>query len=453
MLFQTPTFLIFLILFIAGFWITQGRTRTIYTCFASYLFYGWWFPPYTVVLLLLTLYAYYFGMKPVESSVLMAGVILLGLSPLLVFKYTDFVLENIELISGFAIGLKPNWLLPIGISFITFTAIAYIIDVRRKQIVAETEIWNIALFISFFPQLVAGPILRGNELLSQLKTLQINTPAIKAALFLFAVGAVKKVGIADQLAPVVDKVYRGTNVITLPDALLAFYGFAIQIYGDFSGYTDMALALALLFCVKLPKNFDRPYLAISVRQFWRCWHMTLSRWLRDYLYIPLGGSKNGIQRTLGAILITMVLGGLWHGAAWTFVIWGLLHGLFIAFEHWFELRRGTVKKLPRSVKIFLVFHLVCASWIFFRAPNIERAIDVFKGFLIPGDFAIIWASPLVPLLIVGTLLLHPLDSYKRVVGKAESLPTAVVVPLSMMLILICSALASNNPSAFIYFDF
>jgi len=453
MLFQTPTFLIFLLIFLAGLPLFHGPRRVVYCCLASYVFYAWWFPPFALLLLGITVYAYYFGLRSERvhySTLLIVG---LGLLPLGIFKYTGFILENFSLVTGVNPTFRPDWALPIGISFFSFTAIAYVLDVRAKNIPAEKGFWNTALFFSFFPQLVAGPILRGNELLWQLGNIRFKKTALKFALLLFALGALKKVGIADQLAPVIDQIYDSHDQITRPEAILAFYGFAVQIYGDFSGYTDMALALGALLNVELPRNFDRPYMATSIRQFWQRWHMTLSRWFRDYLYIPLGGNRQGGGRTAAAIMITMILGGLWHGAAWNFIVWGAMHGALVAFEHGADRFKISLAWLPGWLRLLIIFHFVGVSWIFFRAPDFDRAMDVFRGFCIAGDYSALVEAPLVPVLIIGTLLLHPLDRIVTIRNAAEAMPAAVALPFSVMLILICAALALNNPSAFIYFDF
>ncbi len=453
MLFHSPTFLGFLILFLVGLRFFKDERRVIYVCIFSYIFYGWWYPPYIVLLLGLTVYAHFFTWRKNLSRASLWLVILLGLLPLIFFKYTGFILENITALTDIRFSVRYDWKLPIGISFITFTAIAYIIDTRKNHALAERNFWHTALFISFFPQLIAGPILRARELMPQITQIRFNPSTLKVALFLFAIGAMKKVGVADQLAPVVDQIYTSDTPINQTEALLAFYAFAVQIYCDFSGYTDMALALGLLLHVEFPMNFNSPYAAVSIRDFWRRWHMTLSRWLRDYLYFPLGGSRLGISRTLLALLATMLLGGLWHGAAWTFIIWGGLHGLYVAIEHFAEKSNLPFSRIPKSIRILIVVHLVGFAWIFFRAPDFSRALEVIHGFFVPGNTAMLENNPLVPLLIVAVFLLHPLDNLPKIRAFADRLPISIIAPLSIMLVLVCAALSVANPSAFIYFDF
>ena len=452
MLFHSPTFLVFLSLYIVGlFWI-KGEAKIIFTCIASYIFYGWWYPPYILILFLLTFYAHFFSRFDLPTRTSRGVVILLGLLPLGFFKYSEFIFTNLNLFIGIPVSFSASWALPIGISFITFTAIAFVLDSQRNKAIISPNIWHTGLFISFFPQLIAGPILRASELIPQLTRIKLSLLEIKFALLLFSFGALKKVGIADQIAPYVDHIYSNTNAISPGDAWLVLYAFSIQIYGDFSGYTDMALAIAALLGINLPENFRSPYMSSSIREFWTRWHMTLSRWLRDYLYIPLGGSRRGISRTILAVMTTMLLGGLWHGASWTFIVWGALHGLFIVLERVIGVDRSPMIKLQWIRRLF-VFHFVAFAWIFFRTPSFDRAIEIFDSFSIPKDISFLTTAPLVPILIISTILLHRFDTVQHVRALSDCLPRSILFPFSIMVILICAALSVNNPSAFIYFDF
>ena len=452
MLFHSPTFLIFLCFFLAGFFLVRGEGKVIYTCIASYIFYGWWYPPYVILLFILTLYAHFFAKFELPSLAARGAIVALGLFPLGIFKYSDFVFKNLETFLGIPVPFSADWALPIGISFITFTAIAFVLDSQRNQAPDSPNFWHTGLFISFFPQLIAGPILRASELIPQLSRIKLSFVDIKFALLLFSFGALKKVGIADQIAPFVDKIYSSTTPISPGDAWLVLYAFSIQIYGDFSGYTDMALALAVLLGVVLPENFNSPYLSSSIREFWTRWHMTLSRWLRDYLYIPLGGSRGSTSGTFIAVLLTMLLGGLWHGAAWTFIVWGLLHGALIVVE-----RLLGINKLPEGrfvwIRRFFIFHFVAFTWILFRTPSFERAVDIFSSFALPVDLNFLFSAPLIPILIIATIAIHKFDTFQHVRNFSEYLPHSVSIPLSIMVVLICAALSVSNPSAFIYFDF
>ena len=455
MLFYTPTFLIFLIVFIICQRIVPFRFTLPYITVASTIFYGWWYPPYVPILLFFFIFTYYAGLhfsKP-NTAKHLPIFILVALSPLLFFKYTGFIVENLNHLISVDFTLKGDWALPLGISFITFTSIAYFIDVSRKKAVAQNDFWRVAAFISYFPQLLAGPILRGSELMHQLHKVRALQSMFKFALLLFAIGAFKKVGIADQVAPHVDRVYSATGAVSFSDALTALYGFSIQIYGDFSGYTDMALALGYLMGVRFPLNFNRPYMAASIREFWRHWHMTLSRWLRDYLYIPLGGNRRGEVVAVSAVFTTMLIGGLWHGAAWSFVVWGGLHGLMIALERIAQNARISFQKIPRFVKVILVFHFVSLAWIFFRAPSFERAMEVLEGLISVGPIHAMANSPIVPFFVLLTLILHRFDNLVHIRWLSRKASVAIVFPIAVGLILTCAAISVGNPSAFIYFDF
>ena len=272
--------------------------------------------------------------------------------PLVFFKYTDFLYRDVV---GPLFGIHDKILdlpLPLGVSFVTFTLTAYVVDIYRGTFQDRVSATTLTGYVLFFPHLIAGPILRPIELIPQLRRPRSALSAhFYAGLAIFTVGLVKKLVFADQIAAVVDAAYKA-DVLSAPQAWLAIYGFSMQIYCDFSGYTDMAIGLALVIGIRLPNNFLRPYGAFSLIDFWRRWHITLSFWLRDYLYIPLGGNRDGRLRTYVNMIITMTLGGLWHGASWTFVIWGVLHGVGVAFVHLCRdlLRRAGFKGQPLLVE-------------------------------------------------------------------------------------------------------
>lgn len=381
-----------------------------------------------------------------------AFVIAIALLPLLIFKYTGFIVENAAWLTGRPGHTNVNWPLPLGISFITFTVISYLVDVRNGIVSPEKSFWRFFLYLSFFPHLIAGPIMRARELLPQLKHLTFKPKLLKLGVLLFAVGMIKKVVIADQVALWVDHYYEGVTR-DLPHALLAFYGFAVQIYCDFSGYVDMALGLAFILGVRLPLNFNRPYSAVSIREFWRRWHMTLSRWLRDYLYIPLGGSARGAGRTAWALSVTMLLGGLWHGASWTFVLWGALHAFYMICE---RLVSGPArsKYFPELLARIWTFHLVCFAWIFFRAGNWGHLAELFEGFATAGSWRFLASEALFPvILITVTLAFHHYDRVSFIAWIIKKIPAAYTYAISLALIVLCKIVSLGNPSAFIYFDF
>ena len=422
-------------------------------CIASYIFYGWWYPPYLIVLGGLTLFAYVVIRHQIWRRVGIFPLIIIALLPLAIFKYTRFAIETTAAQIGYSIAWRPDWLLPLGISFITFTVIAAIIDAKRGHPEVPKEFWSLALFISFFPQLIAGPILRGKELAPQLDKIFFDQSAIKTALLLFTLGVIKKIGIADQIAPIIDILYQNQTDYNLATSLFAGYGFAIQIYCDFSGYTDMALGLALLPGVNLPPNFEKPYLATSIGEFWCRWHMTLSRWLRDFIYIPLGGNKHGFPRTILALFFTMVIGGIWHGAAWTFILWGVIHGMFLIIERSIEKTRISFDSVPVFLKIFFTFNMITIAWVFFRAKGFDQAFNIFNGMLITPDYSFLLSHPFILLSIALVLITHRWDSKKDIVSLAEYIPNAIFYPATIMIYIVLTALSVGRPSTFIYFDF
>lgn len=448
MLFHSLNFLAFFAVFLAVLPFVRGETaRIIYVCLASYIFYAWWWPPYLPILIALTIYAHVAARLRSEGPLARSMVIFIGILPLLVFKYSGFLIDNLSVIFPEAADYRPQWKLPLGVSFITFTVIAFVVDTWRK-ILTPTPYWKTALYIAFFPHLIAGPILRGRKILPRLGGLGFRPARLKPAALLFAAGTLKKVVIADQLAPVVDKLYLNAAHLSSMEAWLAFYAFAIQIYCDFSGYTDMALALAILLGIQFPVNFTSPYCAENIRDFWRRWHITLSIWMRDYLYITFGGSRHGTARMFSAVMLTMLIGGLWHGAAWTFAAWGAYHGLLIGAEH-FKLNRH----LPVRLRIVITFHLVCIGWVLFRAQNFTTAMNVFKAMAAPWDGVIPAKAGLVLVLIIITLLVHRWDYLARIRLAASRMSGYVVLPLSLMVMIFCAILSLENPAAFIYFDF
>ena len=453
MLFHSPIFVLFLTIFLVGLFFFRGKFRGPYVCVACYIFYGWWYPPYLIVLGGLTLFAYMVIHHQIWRWAGIFPLIIIALLPLVIFKYMGFAIETAVTHFGSTISWRPNWLLPLGISFITFTVIAAIIEAKRGDPEVPKQFWSLALFISFFPQLIAGPILRGKELAPQLDKIFFDRSAIKTALLLFTLGVVKKVGIADQIAPVVDILYQNQTEYNLATSLLAGYGFAIQIYCDFSGYTDMALGLALLLGVQLPPNFEKPYLAPSVREFWRRWHMTLSRWLRDFLYIPLGGNQHGFPRTILALFFTMVLGGIWHGAAWTFIVWGAIHGVFLIIERSIEKTGISFASVPTFLKIFMTFNIITIAWVFFRAKGFDQAFDIFQGLLVTPEYTLLIRYPFVLFSIALVLIAHPWDSKEDIVRLTKYIPNAVFYPSTLMIYIVLAALSVGNPSTFIYFDF
>ena len=354
---------------------------------ASLFFYAWWNPAYLPLILGSILFNFVVGTMLGNEHVhsrkkrqqllvfgIAANVLLLGY-----FKYTDFFLDNLNTLLGTALP-RPHIVLPLAISFFTFQQIAYLVDSYRGE-TREYDFLNYALFVTFFSQLIAGPIVQHKEMMPQFaaaKSFIRNYRNIAAGLFLFSMGLFKKVVIADHFA-----VYA-TSGFGNADQLSALLGWAtslsytLQLYFDFSGYTDMAIGAALLFNIRLPFNFNSPYKARNIQDFWRRWHITLSRFLKDYIYIPLGGNRKGRIRTYLNLLLTFLIGGIWHGAGWTFVFWGFLHGIALVFHRAWE-HYG--RALPRFVAWFLTFNFINFAWVFFRADDLRQAQQVLKAMI------------------------------------------------------------------------
>ncbi len=355
--------------------------------FASLFFYSWWNIAYLPLILSSMLFNYVIGNSLNENfkiirihkkSLLIFGIVA-NLFLLGYFKYTDFFLENFNLLFDRSVPLL-HLALPLAISFFTFQQIAYLVDSYRGE-TAEYDFLNYALFVTFFPQLIAGPIVHHAEMMPQFASkwnLMKNYKNIATGLFIFTIGLFKKVVVADTFAQWAAAGFDNATVLNFFEAWATSLSYTFQLYFDFSGYTDMAIGAALLFNIKLPINFNSPYKALDIQDFWRRWHITLSRFLRDYIYIPLGGSRKGSVRTYANLLATFILGGIWHGAGWTFVFWGFLHGMALVI-HRFWKRLGFT--LSRVLAWIITFNFVNVSWVFFRAKEWEDALKVLNGML------------------------------------------------------------------------
>ncbi len=370
---------------------------------ASLFFYAWWNPLYLPLILASIMFNYAIGTvmarlarrrgpaEPRRRYLLILGVTG-NLALMGYFKYTDFFLANLNLALDSQFTLL-HLVLPLGISFFTFTQIAYLVDVHR-QVAKEYDLLNYLLFVTFFPHLIAGPIIHHKEMMPQFVTVRnklFHWGNFSKGLFLFTIGLAKKVFIADALAPWVNNGFETTKVLTFASAWATSLAFSLQLYFDFSGYTDMALGSALMFNIRLPINFNSPYQALDIRDFWHRWHITLSRFLRDYLYIPLGGNRHGETSTCVNLMATFLLGGIWHGAGWTFVFWGFLHGAAMIVQRLWQTLRIS---LPRPLAWFLTFSFVNFAFVFFRARDWEQALKVVKGmFLLNGVTLPAWLQP------------------------------------------------------------
>jgi alginate O-acetyltransferase complex protein AlgI len=401
MLFNSATFIfVFLPITLVGYYALNAlqldRMAIAWLVLASAVFYAWFSVRYLALLAVLIVFNYLAGVLLARDfhagrrrPALLAFGIAVNLGVLGYFKYTNFFIHNVNLLFGTDF-LMRQIILPIGISFFTFQKIAYLVDAYRGE-TEEYDFLDFSLFVMYFPQLIAGPIVHHKEMIPQFARSAgrgFNIQDLAAGLVLFTIGLIKKVVFADTLVSLADPVFaaaQGQHIPSLSDAWSGVLAFTLQIYFDFSGYTDMALGLALMMSIRLPLNFNSPYQATSIIDFWRRWHMTLSRFLRDYLYVPLGGNRRGELRRFVNLMLTMLIGGLWHGAAWTFVAWGALHGVYLIINHAWQ-RFGAAVRLPwrgtpmgRCTAWLITFLAVVVAWVFFRAESFGAAKAMLRG--------------------------------------------------------------------------
>jgi D-alanyl-lipoteichoic acid acyltransferase DltB (MBOAT superfamily) len=485
MIFNSYLFLlVFLPLVLIGFTLlvrlNSGTAAIGFLSLASLVFYSAWNPVYLPLLLLSIGLNYLHGrlILPCNGrwrTALLCSGITFNLGLLAYFKYANFFLATATDLGGG--NFQPlDVVLPLAISFFSFQQIAFLVDTYRG-LCEERSFGRYLLFVAFFPQLIAGPIVHHKEMMPQFKLavmMQGREIKMTHGVIFLVLGLAKKVLIADSLAPYAIDVFDQQESVSFADAWLGTLAYTLQLYFDFSGYTDMAIGIALLFGIRLPDNFDSPYQARSIVDFWRRWHMTLSRFLRDYLYIPLGGNRRGRGRRYVNLTLTMLLGGLWHGAAWTFVIWGAMHGLLLVVNHgWHYVQRRTgLTSLAESFtyRAFcwaLTLLAVMHCWVMFRAPSLDRAMKIYTAMYSPGDRAGELAFPQqVPyaLLVLATLVALYLPNIKRMLGAFEAYPNwpglrsgasaagrAAALALACLAVYVVTMLDSF--SEFLYFQF
>ena len=444
-------------------WFNNSAAKN-FLVLASLCFYSYWDIRNLPILLTSILVNYIFGhfLSNNKSKVILSLGIAFNFMFLGYFKYTDFVLQNINRFIGTSFELQ-NITLPLGVSFFTFTQTAYLVDVYRGETKEYTKS-DYLLFVTIFPHLIAGPILYHKDMIPQFSVAdnyKINYKNITYGIVWFTIGLFKKVVIADKLAVWANQVFNNTDNLTMLDAWGGSLAYSLQLYFDFSGYSEMAIGLGLLFNYNLPLNFNLPYRATSIIDFWRRWHMTLSAFLKNYLYIPLGGNRcNSHMRN---ILITMFLGGLWHGAGWTFIFWGLLHGIFICINH---LWRKTKIVLPKFLCWLLTFNAVNIAWIFFRANSFESAMRVVGAMVDIKNIVVPYNKYMAKYLNVfsdGSAMLSFSDWLNIIIAMVVSLIiikkdkieeyNPVIVACITSLLFIFSVLNFNQKSEFLYFQF
>jgi D-alanyl-lipoteichoic acid acyltransferase DltB (MBOAT superfamily) len=473
MVFNSMVFLVFFVAVTGLHFAIPDRRRWLLLLVASYFFYMWAQPAYALLILFTTSVNYYTAIRISESDsarhrkhlLLLSLVASLGV--LFFFKYFNFAVESITAIIGMPEIERDRFLLdivlPIGISFFTFQTLSYTVDVYRGQMPPERHFGRFALYVSFFPQLVAGPIERGTHLMPQFRQKHsFDLQRVIEGLQLMGWGLFKKIVVADRLAMYVQAVYGNVDNHDGPSFLVATYFFAFQIYCDFSGYSDMAIGGAKVLGYDLIENFRRPYFATTITDFWRRWHISLSTWLRDYLYIPLGGNRCSKTRAYINLMITMLLGGLWHGASWNFVIWGGLQGVMLCISKaTLPVRDAMVAslKIPRwivkPVRILVTFHLVCLSWVFFRAATIHDAWQILIG-LFDGWPNLFIKAQVMAYGAMGIFILLIAQLIQRrgtIIPRLKRSPLAVQWAVAYALIMLIILCGVDQGAQFIYFQF
>jgi alginate O-acetyltransferase complex protein AlgI len=475
MVFSSLVFLfIFLPVVIVCYYLLHKRYRNFFLLLASLFFYAWGEPHLILVMLVSIAINYLSGLMIDQAKTrnkslakLVLGVaVMINLSMLIYFKYFNFILQNVQHGGWFLNMPNVPIILPIGISFFTFHSISYLVDIYRNDAQVQRNPFNLGLYISLFPQLVAGPILRYHDIAPQIEKRGFNSTQFLEGALRFIRGLAKKVLIANTCALIADKTFD-LPVAEIP-MLIAWLGitcYTLQIYFDFSGYSDMAIGLGKMFGFDFLENFNYPYISKSIQEFWRRWHISLSTWFRDYLYIPLGGSKHGSFVTYRNLLIVFFVTGLWHGASWNFILWGLLHGLFLVLE-----RLGfnrLLSKAPAVVGHVYTLSVVVIGWVLFRAPDLTYAIGYLQsmfGLTAGTDYSpiIYFNNYVLIVLVVGVLFATPLRTYLhdaslKLIGNRK-IPSILYQQfggvVAIMLLLFCFVeLAQNSYNPFIYFRF
>ena len=469
MLFDTGIFFVFLLLVVLIYWRLEHRAQNYFLLGASYFFYGWWDWRFLFLMAGSTIVDFILARQigrsndPRVRKILFTLSLVLNGGILCYFKYVHFFADSFSrLIATLGVHNLPlvvvQIVLPPAISFYTFQEVAYIVDVYRGQIPPAESIFDYALFISLFPHLIAGPIQRPSHLLPQVQNPRtFNSESFFSGCILIISGLFRKCVIADSCAALANAAFNGRMGSGWAVTLIGMWAFAFQIYGDFSGYSDIARGSAQLLGFHFMVNFRQPYLATSLQDFWRRWHISLSTWLRDYLYIPLGGSRKGEGRTYVNLLLTMLLGGLWHGANWTFVIWGILHGGALAIER-FSLGAHLDSPKHNTISIWLkralVFQFVCLTWIFFRAASLHDAIEMISNLFRRSSLIDVWPAFSYLSFFAGLMMFVDLAQEKS--GSeylGEEFSTHLKIALALIGLGLVAFLTAGEMNAFIYFQF
>jgi len=471
MVFSSHIFLFyFLPLSLLGYYCLPRRAKNVFMTIVSYIFYGWSNPLFTLLMLLSTLIDYcaglFIGLAPAENhrrrKIGLLASIISNLSLLCFFKYTGFAMESYNQlftflgISGFNPVPVLSFLLPLGISFYTFQSMSYAIDVYRGDAVCIRNFLDFACFVAMFPQLVAGPIIRFQEVADQLANRTHSFEKFARGVAFFSLGMAKKVLLANSCGKIADTAFTAGSLHWL-DSWFGIVAYSFQIYFDFSGYSDMAIGLGLMFGFVFAKNFDSPYKSASITEFWQRWHISLSTWLREYLYIPLGGNRKGEVRTAVNLALVMLLGGLWHGASWNFVIWGAIHGMLLGSERMLG-KKPFYAMLPKPLRIAATFIFVLITWVFFRATTFGAALDYLGSMF--GLVAVPDTSLLLDGLLYTPYSLVAMAVAALIVWRApqtwdwtRQLGPLKVVAVIGIFICAVAVLSMQSYNPFIYFNF
>jgi alginate O-acetyltransferase complex protein AlgI len=461
MVFSSNLFLFaFLPLFLICYYAVPAKFKSALILLFSYAFYAWWRPDFLFLLMGVSAGSYAFALA-IDATTdekkryrLLFIAVALNLMTLAYFKYANFGVESLNAALtalGFSKIPFAHVLLPIGLSFYIFHAISYLVDIYRKEAPPARNLIDFAAFIALFPHLVAGPVLRYHLLAEQFRSRTHSISNFARGCVIFMVGFCLKVLIADSVAPLADAVFA-SKAPTFLDAWLGTFAYTVQLFFDFSGYSSMAVGLALMIGFKFPENFNDPYFSVSITDFWKRWHMSLSNWLREYLYIPLGGNRKGVGRTYLNLFLTMLLGGIWHGANWTFVVWGAWHGGILALEKFYGDKYGPLP-VPQWVRIAKTMLLVMIGWVFFRAESLTDAMRMFKAMLgfngLDLSPSIIWQtnSDALLVLFIGTNLVYALPTVRR---YAHTPIRFLLIPLFLWAL---TTLSAQSFTPFLYFQF
>lgn len=483
MVFSSPIFLFgFLPLALLAYYFSPRKIKNLTLLFFSLLFYAWGEVFYLGIMIVSILSNYVFGLLIYNSfqksqlnkfsKSFVAIGIAINLVLLISYKYANFIADNINIVALFlglpAIDLEPVHL-PLGISFFTFQAISYIVDVYRKEVSPQRNPFNLALYISLFPQLIAGPIVRYHDVAQQITRRMHSLGLFSTGIQRFIYGLAKKTLIANPLGEVADSIFVLTGSdLTLPLAWIGILAYTLQIYFDFSGYSDMAIGLGRMFGFRFLENFNYPYISTSMREFWRRWHISLSTFFRDYVYIPLGGNRVSVARVYANLLIVFVVTGFWHGASWNFLVWGLFHGVFLAFEH--AGFSKTLKCFWKPVQHIYLLGVVIVAWVFFRAETLVLAIEYLRAMVDISNhqttayqFAQVLSYEAVYAFLVGVVLATPVYPFikellsgfsgRSSIKHAFSIDIPRLVILTLLLFASILKVSSSTYNPFIYFRF